>query len=107
LSLIGKDKQKGLDLYVLDVVDKDKQQTRYYISAKTLRVVWLEYEEGSGGARPLKYTRTFHDYRYAQQTLVPYRSVLLEDGKQTQETRILTVTYGAKLDDSLFKTPEA
>ena len=27
------------------------------------------------------------DYRYAQGTLVPYRTVLLEDGKQTQETR--------------------
>jgi hypothetical protein len=31
----------------------------------------------------------------------------LEDGKQTQETRILTVTFGVKVDDSVFKTPEA
>ncbi len=43
----------------------------------------------------------------AQGTLVPYRTVLLEDGKQTQETRILNVTYGIKLDDALFKSPEA
>ena len=34
LVLVGKDKQKGLDLFVVDVVDKDKQATRYYISAK-------------------------------------------------------------------------
>jgi hypothetical protein len=47
------------------------------------------------------------DYRYAQGTLVPYRSVLMEDGKQIQETRVLNVTYGVKLDDSLFKSPEA
>ncbi|MEK6279635.1 MAG: hypothetical protein AABN95_04710 [Acidobacteriota bacterium] len=107
LTLVGKDKQKGLDLYVLDVVGKDKLKTRYYLSSKTLRVVWLEYEEPSGGSQPLKFKRSFHDYRYAQQTLVPYRSVLLEDGKQTQETRILTVTYGTRLDDSLFKAPEA
>jgi hypothetical protein len=107
LSLVGKDKQKGLDLYVVDVVDKDKQSTRYYISAKTLHVLWLEYEEAVPGSTPLKYSRKFMDYRYAQGTLVPYRTVLLEDGKQVQETRILNVTYGIKLDDALFKSPEA
>jgi hypothetical protein len=108
LTLVGKDKQKGLDLFVVDVVDKDKQSTRYYISAKTLHVLWLEYEEApAGGSTPLKYSRKFMDYRYAQGTLVPYRSVLLEDGKQIQETRILNVTYGIKLDDALFKSPEA
>ena len=108
ITLSGKDKQKGLDLYILDLVDKDKRSTRYYISVKTLHVLWLEYEEPSApGAPPIKYTRKFLDYRYAQSTLVPYRSVLLEDGKQTQETRILTVTFGIKIDDSLFKNPEA
>lgn len=108
LALIGKDKQKGLDLFVVDVIDKDKQSTRYYISAKTLHVLWLEYEEpASGGSAPLKYSRKFMDYRYAQGTLVPYRTVLFEEGKQIQETRIHNVTYGVKLDDSLFKSPEA
>jgi hypothetical protein len=108
LVLVGKDKQKGLDLFVVDVVDKDKQSTRYYISTKTLRVLWLEYEEPApGGSSPLKYSRKFMDYRYAQGTLVPYRSVLMEEGKQIQETRILNVTYGIKLDDALFKSPEA
>ena len=108
LNLIGKDKQKGLDLYVLDVIDKDKQSTRYYVSSRTLRVLWLEYEEPApGGSTPLKYSRKFMDYRYAQGTLVPYRSVLLEEGKQIQETRILNVTYGVKLDEALFKSPEA
>ena len=108
LTMVGKDKQKGLDLYVVDVVDKDKESTRYYISAKTLHVLWLEYQEPlAGGSTPLKYLRKFMDHRYAQGTLVPYRTVLLEDGKQIQETRILNVTYGIKLDDALFKSPEA
>ncbi|MEP6568195.1 MAG: hypothetical protein ABJC10_00335 [Acidobacteriota bacterium] len=108
LNLIGKDKQKGLDLYILDVIDKDKQSTRYYISVKTLHVLWLEYEEPApGGSTPVKYSRKFMDYRYAQGTLVFYRTVLLEEGKQIQETRILNVTYGVKLDDAVFKSPEA
>lgn len=108
LNLIGRDKQKGLDLYVLDVIDKEKQSTRYYISTKSLHVLWLEYEERSpGGSTALKYSRKFLDYRIAQGTLFPYRSTLIEDGKQIQETRILSVTYGLKLDDALFKSPEA
>jgi hypothetical protein len=108
LTLVGKDKQKGLDLYIVDLVDKDKQATRYYISVKSLHVLWLEYEAPSiVSAAPAKYARKFFDYRYAQGTLVPYKSLLLEDGKQIQETKILTVTYGIKLDDSLFKSPEA
>jgi hypothetical protein len=107
INLIGKDKQKGLDLYVLDLTDKDKRTTRYYISARTFHILWLEYEEEGPGAAPLKYTKRFSDYRVAQSTLVPYRTVLMEDGKQTQETRILTVTFGVKVDDALFKNPQA
>jgi hypothetical protein len=108
ITLIGKEQQKGLDLYVVDLVDKEKRKTRYYISARTLRILWLEYEEApSGGASAVKYTRKFLDYRAVQQTLVPYHVVLLEDGRQTQETHILTITYGTKFDESIFKSPEA
>jgi hypothetical protein len=108
VSLFGRDKQKNLDLFVLDLIDKEKRRTRYYISAKTFRVLWLEYEETPvGGAAPVKYSKKFHDYRYAQGTLVPFRVVLYEDGKQTQETRVLTVTYGVKIEEALFRNPDA
>jgi len=106
ITLVGKDQQKGLDLFVIDLTDKDKRKTRYYISARSLRVLWLEYEEGNPGGVPLKYTRKFLDYRLVQQTLVPYRTVLLEDGRQSQESRVLTITYGVKVNDSIFQRPE-
>lgn len=105
LALSGKDKQEGVEYYVIDLTDKDKRRTRYYISTKTLRVMRLEYEDAAG-ATPTKYMRRFYDYRLAQGTLVPYRSVFYEDGKPTQETRVMTVTYGVKLEDSLFQNPE-
>jgi hypothetical protein len=106
VTLVGKEQQKGLDLYVVDLVDKEKRKTRYYISARSLRVLWLEYEEGPAGAAPVKYQRKFMDYRLVQQTLAPYRIVLLEGGRQSQETRVLTITYGVKVSDSIFKSPE-
>ncbi len=108
LTSAGKDKQQGVDLYVIDLTDKANRKTRYFISAKTFRVLWLDYEEiPPGSTTAVKYTRRFYDYRMAQSTWVPYRTVLLEDGKQTSETRILTITYGVKMEDSLFQNPDA
>jgi hypothetical protein len=108
VTAAGKEKQQGIDVYVIDLTDKANRKTRYFISARTFRVLWLDYEETPPGASAaVKYTRRFYDYRLAQGTLVPYRTVLLEDGKQTLETRILTITYGVKMEDSLFQNPEA
>lgn len=107
IALVGREQQKGLDLYVIDLTDKEKRKTRYYISARSLRVLWLDYEEGTPGGVPVKYTRKFLDYRIVQQTLVPYRIVLTANGRESQETRVLTITYGVKVSDSIFKNPEA
>jgi hypothetical protein len=104
ITLVGKEQQKGLELYVIDLIDKEQRKTRFFISARSLRVLWLEYEEGVPGGVPVKYMRKFLDYRAVQQTLAPYRTVLFEDGRQSQETRVLTITYGVKVNDSIFQT---
>jgi len=107
ITVVGKDQQKGLDLFVVDLTDKDKRKTRYYISARSLRVLWLEYEEGVPGGAPVKYTKKFLDYRLVQQTLVPYRTLLYENGREAQEVRVSNITYGSKVSDAIFKAPEA
>ena len=106
ISLVGREQQKGLDLYVVDLADKEQRKTRYFISARSLRVLWLDYEEGIPGGIPVKYTRKFMDYRVVQQTLVPYRIVLTANGRESQETRVLTITYGVKVSDAIFKNTE-
>ena len=108
VKFAGKDSQKGLDLWMLDLTDKDGNATRYYVSAKSWRVLWLEYEEKAAGeAKPVKFRRTFHDYRAVQGTLVPYRSVLYEGDKVVEESQVLTVTYGVKTEDAVFENSEA
>jgi hypothetical protein len=42
-----------------------------------------------------------------QGTLVPYRSVLYAGDKQVEEMRLMTMTYGVKLEDSVFQNTEA
>ena len=102
----GKDTQKGLELWMLDLTDKQNNTTRYYVSMKSWRVLWLEYEEKEGGS-PVKYKRSFHDYRTVQGTLVPYRSVLYAGDRQVEESQVLTVTYGVKTEDSVFENPQS
>lgn len=112
LALAGREKQKGIDMFVVDLIDKEKQRTRFYISSQKYRVLWLEYEENPAAgalaaAKPVLHRRTFHDYRYAQGQLVPFRTVLYEDGKQAEETNILNVSFGLKMDDTYFQDTPA
>ncbi len=107
VSYAGKEKQKNIEMWILDLEDKEKQRTRYYISSQTGRVLWLEYEaQPPGTTAPIKLKRTFHDYRRPQGTILPFRTVLYEDGKQREESVVLTVSYGVKLDETLFKNAE-
>lgn len=91
----------GVDLYVLNLTDKENRKTTYYISKKSLRVMMLTYE-----SEGVKYRRKFYDHNYAQGTLVPYRSVLWADDKQVEEREISTITFGQTVEEGLFKEPK-
>ena len=97
IDLSGKEKVLGVDYYILDVTDKQARKTRFYISAKTFRVMMLEYEEAGR-----KFRRRFYDYNYAQGTLVPYLSIHWADEKVVEQTEIGTITFGQKIDDAMF-----
>lgn len=98
IELAGNEKLSSIDFYRLDVTDQQNRRTRFYISTKTLRVMMLEYTEDN-----VKYRRRFYDYRVAQGTLVPYRSVLWADDKQIEETEIQTVSFGQKIEEEAFQ----
>jgi hypothetical protein len=98
LDLAGHEKIMSVDFYFLDVTDKQGRKTRFYISSRTYRVMMIDYEENG-----TKYRRKFYDYNYAQGTLVPFRTTLIANDKVVEETQILTVTFGQKVDEDLFK----
>lgn len=97
LTLAGKEKIGGVDFHMVDVTDKQGRKIRYFISAKSFRIMMLEYEDGG-----VKYRRKYYDYNAAQGTLVPFRTVLYADARIVEETDIGTVTYGQKIEDNLF-----
>jgi len=99
IELGGHEKIMGVDYYFIDVTDKAGRKSRFYVSAKTYRVMMIDYEEDG-----IKYRRKFYNYNYAQGTLVPYRTTLTANDKLVEDTEVLTVSYGQKVDDELFKS---
>lgn len=97
LELVGREKISGVDMHILDVTDKQDRKIRFYLSAKSFRVMMLSYEDAG-----IKYRRKFYDYNVAQGTLVSYRSVLYANDKVVEEIDVGTVTYGQKIDDGLY-----
>ena len=97
IELAGKDKLMNVEYYILNVTDKENRKTKFYISVKSLRVMMLEYEENG-----VKYKRKFYNYNYSQGTLVPYQTVLWANDKQVEEINIMTITFGQKIEDTLF-----
>lgn len=97
LELVGKDKLGGVEMQILDVTDKENRKTRFYLSAKSFRVLMLSYEDEG-----IKYRRKFYDYNVAQGTLLPFRNVLFAGDKIIEETDVGTMTYGQKIDDAMY-----
>jgi hypothetical protein len=97
IQLAGKDKVLGVEFFLVDLTDKQGRKTRYYISTKSFRIMQLDYETGG-----VKHTRKFRDYKYAQGVLVPFFSELSSGDKVIETVTVGTVTFGQKVDDSLF-----
>ncbi|MCA1639966.1 MAG: hypothetical protein LC768_16850 [Acidobacteria bacterium] len=98
LELAGREKIMNVEYFLLDVTDKQNRKTRFYISTKSFIVKILEYTENN-----TKYLRRFYDYRVAQGTLVPYRTVLFANDKQVEETEIKTISFGQKVEENMFQ----
>ncbi len=98
LELGQKRKLLGVEYYVLDLTDKENRKTKFFISTKFLRVMSLEYTYNS-----VKYTRKFHNYNYAQQTLAPFRTTLYANDKLVEESTVSTITFGQKIEDAFFE----
>jgi hypothetical protein len=93
----GTDRIMGVDYHLIDLTDSSGLKTRFFVSQRTFRVMMLEYEEGG-----VEYRRRFYDYRIAQGTLVPYRSVLWAGDKIVEESNVNTITFGQRVDEGLF-----
>jgi hypothetical protein len=108
LDYVGLDNVVGVDTFVIDMTTAEGEKTRFWLSTKTYRVLHSEYElKLVEGQPPTKYRI---DYYYTpsslavvQNTLVPVRREMKQDGKFVQEIKLTTFTYSAKIDPEVFQ----
>jgi hypothetical protein len=106
LELVGPETVVGVDTNVIDLTNPNGEKTRFWISTKTYRVLHLEYELKPAEAQTVTKYRISYYYspiRVVQNTLVPVRRVMMQDGKFVQEITLNNITYSAKLDPEIFQ----
>src|SRR5262249_14545623 len=88
LELIGPETVVGVDTNVIEMTNTNGEKTRYWVSHKTYRIIYAEYELKLGESKPpTKYRLAYYytPFRVVQGTLVPVRRVMTQDGKFVQE----------------------
>jgi hypothetical protein len=104
LQYVGEEKRSGIPLYVIDLTHGDGSTTRYYVSAKTWRVLHLEYDLVVPSLqKPIRVRESFYDFRVVQNTLAPFRIVRYEADHLVQETNFTEVAFGVQVDKSVFE----
>ncbi|HKQ08434.1 MAG TPA: hypothetical protein VJ464_25160 [Blastocatellia bacterium] len=106
IELVGPDTVVGVETNMIDLTTPNGDKTRFWVSVKTYRVVQCEYEVKLDDSQPptkylLKYFYT--PFKVVQNTLVPVRRLMTQDGKFVQEIIINTAVYSAKIDPEVFQ----
>ena len=91
---------------MLELTTPDGAKTTYWVSAKTYRILHVEYDLNLGAnLPPVKYRISYFytPLRVVQNTLVPGRRVMYQGGKFVQEITINQFNYGTKFDPEIFQ----
>lgn len=108
VDFVGPETVVGVATNVLDLTSPDGEKTRFWLSAKTYRVLHCEYElKLAEGQAPTKYRVDYYYTPFSgavvQNTLVPVRREMKQDGKFVQEIKLVNIVYSAKLEPEIFQ----
>lgn len=108
LEYVANTKLGNLEMDVIDLVLPDGVRTRYEVSRKSGRILYLNYEEKvAGQAEPSKYRLYFKDFRVIQNTLIPYITMVYQDGKLIEERKVVEAVFNVQLKEDAFKAENA
>jgi len=106
IELAGPETVVGIPTNMVDLTLPSGEKTRFWISSKSYRIVHAEYELSlPGDPKPTKYHIAYYyaPFKVVQNTLVPTRREMTQDGKLVQEIVLGPITYSAKLDPEIFQ----
>jgi hypothetical protein len=108
LEYVGSKNLGTFDLDIIDLVSTEGIRTRYEISRRTYRVLYLSYEDKSDPqGESVNYRLNFKDFRVIQNTLVPYETLVFQNGKVIEERKIVEAAFNVQLEEKAFKAENA
>lgn len=108
LEYVANTKLGNLEMDVVDLTLPDGTRTRYEVSRKSGRILYLNYEDKANAqAEPAKFRLYFKDFRVIQNTLVPYITMVYQDGKLIEERKVVEAVFNVQLKEDAFKVENA
>ena len=108
IEYVGNTKLLNLEIDIIDLISPEGVRTRYEVSRKSGRILYLNYEEKPNEkAEPIKYRLNFKDFRVIQNTLSPYETLVFQDGKLVEERKIVEAVFNVQLKEEAFKAENA
>lgn len=96
------------ELDIIDMTLPDGTRTRYEVSRRSGRIIYLDYEDKpTPTSMPIKYRLYFKNFRVIQNSLVPYEVQVFRDGKLIEERKLVEVAYDVRLEPAAFKAENA
>ncbi|MBO0723416.1 MAG: hypothetical protein J2P41_21510 [Blastocatellia bacterium] len=93
---------------IIDLVSPEGLRTRYEISRRTGRILYLDYEDKADeNAEPVKYRINFRDFRAVQNMYIPYETLVFKNGTLVEERKIVEAAFNVQLDEKAFKLENA
>lgn len=108
LEYVGNTKLLNLEIDIIDLISSEGVRTRYEISRKSGRILYLNYEEKPDEkSEPVKYRLNFKDFRVIQNTLIPYETLVFQNGKLVEERKIVEAVFNVQLKEDVFTAENA
>lgn len=108
LEIVGNNKLGTLDLDIIEMTLPSGTKTRYEISRRTGRIIYVHYEDRpTPEAEPIKYKLYFKNFTPVQNTLVPYEIQVFADGKLIEERKVVEVAYNVQMEEKNFLAENA
>jgi zinc protease len=101
---LAEEGSSGATFRVLEVSGQGLDPVRLYVD-RDYRVARQSYATPGPDGRPSQAEEVYSDYRKVNGIDVPFKAVVLRDGRQILERTLKTVTFNTAVDPMLFQQP--
>ncbi len=106
VELVDTKKIASLEIDIIDLTTADGQKTRYEVSRRSGRVLYLEYETkpATPDAKPVKYRLHYKDFKAVQNTIIiPYKTIVYENDVIVEERTVIEAAFSGQMEEKVFK----